>query len=298
MPTAAARPTSRPMPPPGPRPSSGSRTAKPPRSTAQVRKVRIRFEPATPKTQPSSQVSSRQQQRIAQTQLRQSRAPQIQDRTDAEQLEAELNENVPDPSHSTPEEFEEAADQEIANTAAGRTQKTRSLVQRVEQSKIIQKKKEEIRKRLRAATKEKVDKIVEKLTAKLKSTFTDIAVSAIQFCGPVVLDILTYLCLILAGVCGAVDWIFDLAIAGFNLALRAFSMFERLKSGSSQMVQRFITQQALPIVAGGILDTIPYVDLIPWGETGVVVAALFLFKDLLKSRKQLREYQKQASDLG
>lgn len=268
-----------------------------------------------PKEQPQlpNQLSSPQQQAQAALQLRQVRAPAMKQSKEDEAEENARSVEQAEQSVMPPKQLEAAS---AANLNRIKTQRAEELKNAKKKFKEFEYKKKValIKQKYKEKFKKEAEKNAKVAAQKIAQAGADSVVTLIQEVGPVILEVVTWACLLLLGACGAIDWIADWAVAAVNLIIRGVAQYQRLKkifdavagkgsptsfpAAAKDLAQRFITQSILPVAAGAIMESIPYVDYLPWAEIGAGISGLLIVADLLRSYVKAKTAQAQAEKMA
>lgn len=183
--------------------------------------------------------------------------------------------------------------------------------------KLEQRKKEIIQKFKKKAGR-KADKYAKVAEEKKHQMLVDGVVTALQEVGPTILQLVAWICLFWADVCGLVTWVGDFAVMAVDLLLRGLSQYQRFKKAKDALLgqgksndsdesittmakdfaKQFLAKTVLPGGGGAILSAIPIVEEIPWEMIGVAVSGLLITGDLVKSYLQAKSAERKAREMA
>lgn len=176
----------------------------------------------------------------------------------------------------------------------------------------LEKKKKEIIAKFKIKAAKKAEKYQKIAKQKIEQMVADGLVTVLQEVGPLILELITWVCLIFAGVCGFIDWIADWVVSIFNLCVRGFAQYRRIQKvlglgGESEestgkivesFIEKFLVVTVLPVVGATIMENIPYVDLLPWEEVGVGLSGLLIIADLIRSYVKVKSAENEARKMA
>lgn len=256
------------------------------------------------------QLASPEQQAQAALQLRQVRAPALAEAREEQEEDAQLEREQIIQSAQTPERLQASGRADLEKLKQQKAGELKKAQAKYQQKTEFEKKKAEIKKKYREKAKKRAEKYAKVAKEKIEQTVGEALVTLGQEVGPVIMEIVTYICLLGLGLCGTVDWLFDAAVSVFNLGLRALTQYQRVKKalglaekneGDSlfkDLTEKFLTQTVLPVVGGSIMEMVPYLDYGPWEEAGVLTSGLLIVYNLIKSYRQAKSMENEAKSMA
>ncbi|MEK7540564.1 MAG: hypothetical protein AAB558_04940 [Patescibacteria group bacterium] len=273
-------------------------------------RIKLTFEvPQTPPQQPD-RLTSPEAQAQAALQLRSVRAPALSQAREEEQEDAELEKEQAIQSAETPAALASSGQGDLDKLKQQKAEQIKKAQAKYAEKSAFEKKKAEIIKQYKDKAKKKAEKYAKIAAEKIKQAAAEALTTMLQEVGPIIMEIITYICLLGLGLCGAIDWIADAFISLCNLALRALTQYQRVKKAMGlaekgetdhlikDLTEKFLVQTVLPVGGGSILEMVPYLDYGWWAETGVLISGFLIVFDLLKSYRQAKSMENEAQSMA
>lgn len=254
-------------------------------------------------------LSSPEEQAEAAEQLRQSKQQaRVQIEEEPEDEEEELANEQAYQSALTAPSLRSSSQADLARLKQQKDEALKRAQQRFNDKFQFEKKKQEIIKKFREKHLQKAEKYAEIAKEKLKQIVIDGFVTIVQEVGPLLMEAISWICLVILDLCTLVDWIGDWIVSAFNLLLRGVSQYQRVKKvlglaktklsdeGTDlvkEFGEQFLVKTVLPLVGGTIMETVPWVDLLPWSELGVATSGLLIIADLIRSYLHAKSIENQ-----
>lgn len=255
-------------------------------------------------------LSSPEAQAQAALQLRQVRAPALSQAKEEEEEDLQLEKETAIQSAETPAALEASGQADLAKLRQQKELELKKAQAKFKEKSAYEKKKAEIIKKYKEKAQKRAEKYAKVAKEKIEQTVGEALVTLGQEVGPLIMEAITYICILGLGLCGTVDWIGDIIVSLFNLGLRALTQFRRVKKalGLAQknetdhlirdLIEKFLVQTVLPVVGGSILEMVPYLDYGFWEETGVAISGLLIVFDLLNSYRKAKSIENEAKSMA
>lgn len=175
-----------------------------------------------------------------------------------------------------------------------------------------EKKKREITAKYKLKAGQKAEKYKKLAKEKTEQMVADGIVTVLQEIGPLILQLVAWVCLLFLDACSLVSWIGDGLIAIIDFFLRGISQYRRIKKvmglgGESEdstgkmiesFAEKFMVQTVLPVGGGAILSMIPILEIVPWEMVGVALSFLLILADLVRSYLKLKSAEQEARKMA